>query len=218
MRRLPLLRPRARIGSPALTRGALALLLVSPVLLLPACAGDETAALPKPRAYPRIEFPSGEPVAFALETCPFTFELPSYVRVERDTSFFDTRPAHPCWFDLVTPQLNGRVHFSYYPIRSLAEFERHRNDAFELAGKHNQVASYIDERAIERPEARVSGYAFDLEGDVASPFQFYVSDSTHHFLRGALYVDARAQADSLAPVYSFLEDDLVGVIGTLRWE
>ena len=185
-------------------------------LALAAC-GPETTSLPKPRAYPRVEYPTGEPTAFALEVCPFAFERPGYTVVERDTTYFDDAPAHPCWFDLVTPSLNGRVHFSYYPITSAAQFDELRDDAFDLAGKHTIVANYIDEQPIARPEAGVSGFAFDIEGDVASPFQFYVTDSTRHFLRGALYVNAEARADSLAPVYAFLREDVLGVVGSLAW-
>ena len=182
-----------------------------------AACGAETSALPKPRAYPRVEYPTGEPAAFALEVCPFAFERPGYTAVERDTTYFDDAPAHPCWFDLVTPALDGRVHFSYYPIASAAQFDELRDDAFDLAGKHTVVANYIDEQPIDRPEAGVSGFAFDIEGDVASPFQFYVTDSTRHFLRGALYVNAAARADSLAPVYAFLRKDVLGVVGSLEW-
>ena len=180
--------------------------------------GTETAQTPKPRAFPRVVYPeAGAPEAFAVAVCPFTFERPGYTAVERDTAFFDEAPKDPCWFDLVTPALSGRVHFSYYPVADAAGFESLRDDAFELAGKHNIVANYIDERPIDLPEHRVHGFAFDIEGDVASPFQFYVTDSARHFLRGALYVNARADADSLAPVYAFLRDDLLAAIESLRW-
>ena len=181
-----------------------------------ACDG-ETSALPKPRAYPRVDYPEGGSTTFALEVCPFAFERPEYTVVERDTTYFDEAPKHPCWFDLVTPRLNGRVHFSYYPIAAGGDFDELRDDAFDLAGKHTIVANYIDEQPIERPAADVSGFAFDIEGDVASPFQFFVTDSTRHFLRGALYVNARARADSLEPVYAFLREDALGVIGSLEW-
>ena len=193
--------------------------LLAPIAaaVLMACGG-ETSQLPKPRAYPRIEFPEGEPTSLALEVCPFDFQRPAYALVERDTTYFDEAPKHPCWFDLVTPQLNGRVHFSYYPIASAAAFEELRDDAFDLAGKHTIVANYIDEQPIARPDAGVYGFAFDIEGDVASPFQFYVTDSARHFLRGAVYVNAQARADSLAPVYAFLREDALEAVGTLEWE
>ena len=182
------------------------------------CCGGDTNQTPKPRAYPRVEFPEpGSPQSFRLEVCPFAFEYPSYVDVEQDTVFFDERPAHPCWFDLVTPTLSGRVHVSYYPIRTLADFEKHRDDAYTLVGKHNIVANYIDEQPIRRPEAGVYGFSFGVEGDAASPYQLFVTDSTRHFIRAAVYVNAQAKADSLAPVYDFLRRDLDRVVGSLRW-
>ena len=198
-----------------------ALLLTAGLALALSAVGcdGETAETPKPRAFPRIDFPSSaETSAFSLEVCPFAFEHPGYVRVERDTAFFDEAPSHPCWFDLVTPALDGRVHVSYYPIGSGADFEEYRDDAYELVGKHNVVATGIDETPIRRPEARVYGFSFDVSGDVASPYQLFVTDSARHFLRAAVYVNAKARADSLAPVYDFLRRDLDGVVGTLRWE
>ncbi len=183
-----------------------------------AACGADTNQTPKPRAYPKVEFPvSDEAVSFDLQVCPFTFEHPSYVEIEQDTVFFGDKPSHPCWFDLVTPSLQGRVHVSYYPIRSRADFEKHRDDAYTLVGKHNIVANYIDEQPIARPEARVYGYSFAVEGDAASPYQLFVTDSTRHFLRAAIYVNAQAKADSLAPVYQFLQRDLEAVVETLRW-
>lgn len=187
------------------------------VCLFTACQ-DETSILPKPHAFPRVIYPVGDIEPFQLEVCPFSFGLPSYDVIERDTTYFDEATKHPCWFDLVTPSLNGRVHFSYYPIANLADFEKLRDDAFVLAGKHNSVAEYIEEIPIDRPEDRVHGYAFELDGNVASPYQFYLSDSTNHFLRGALYVNAQANADSLAPIYDFLQRDLEEVIESLQWE
>ena len=189
------------------------------VALLWAGCGAEDVGAPRPHAFPRVPFPRADSVhTFRAPDCPFRFSVPSYVSVERDTAFFDEAPKHPCWFDLVTPSLNGRVHVSYYPLTSTADFERHRDDAYTLVGKHNVVASYIDEQPIDRPGARVWGYGFAVEGEAASPYQLFVTDSTRHFLRAAVYVNAQARPDSLAPVYEFLRRDLLAVIESLRWE
>ena len=189
------------------------------ILAAASACGGATSQTPKPRAFPRVEFPvAAGATAFRLEVCPFTFDYPSYVDVEQDTLFFDDRPEHPCWFDLVTPALDGRVYVSYYPISSPADFEQYRDDAYELVGKHNVVATYIDEQPIERPAASVYGYSFAVEGDAASPYQLFVTDSTRHFLRAAVYVNAKARADSLQPVYEFLREDLDRVVGSLSWK
>ena len=92
-----------------------------------------------------------------------------------------------------------------------------RNDAFKLVSKHNLKASYIDELPIERPDGTF-GYAFDIEGPVASPFQFFLTDGNEHFLRGALYVEALAKPDSLAPIYEFMKTDVMQLVNTLKWE
>ena len=187
-------------------------------LVLATACSEETSTLPKPRAFPRVVYPMGELEPFKPEVCPFSFSKPSYTLVERDTAYFDEKPLNPCWFDIVTPALNGRVHMSYYPINSLEEFEKHRDDAYTLVGKHNIVANYIDEVPINRPKSDVTGFAFDIDGDVASPFQFFVTDTSKHFLRGALYVRAKASSDSLAPIYSFLREDALEVLNTLEWD
>jgi len=56
-----------------------------------------------------------------------------------------------------------------------------------------------------------------LEGEVPSQFQFHVSDSTQHFMRGALYFKTATQNDSLAPVIDYLKRDIIHLLSTLRW-
>jgi gliding motility-associated lipoprotein GldD len=196
-------------------RAALLCLLL-PLLCLTAC-GDETPLTPKPRGYPRVVYPEKAYRQFISEDCPFTFEYPVYARIEQDTAFFDERPSHPCWFDVYLPDFDSRIHSSYYDIGGLKSFERLQADAFEMADWHNKRANYIDEIRIDNPEHDVYGFAFSIEGPAASTFQFYLTDSTDHFLRCALYFNARAQPDSLAPFVDFVHEDIEHMIGTFRW-
>ena len=64
---------------------------------------------------------------------------------------------------------------------------------------------------------RVFGTYFEVEGDVASPMVFYLTDSTANFLYGSLYFDARPNADSLAPVTERIRQDMRHLMGTVRW-
>ena len=79
------------------------------------------------------------------------------------------------------------------------------------------MAAKISSERILRAPARVFGTVFNVEGDVASPFVFYVTDSTSNFLYGALYFDARPNADSLAPVTKRIREDMLRMISTLEW-
>jgi gliding motility-associated lipoprotein GldD len=196
-----------------LIRCSTALLCVA--LLATAC--DEEVAIPKPRAYPRVIYPVKKYVPFANTGCPFTFEKPDYAVIERDTSFFGGKPVNDCWFNLSVPGLNAKIYCSYYAIANRVAFDTLLQDAFAMTQKHNVKANYIEETPIHRITDRVHGMVFDVEGPAASSCQFYLTDSTHHFFRGALYFNTQARPDSLAPVIDFMKKDVQRLIGTLKW-
>ncbi len=171
---------------------------------------------PRPRAFPKVEYPEKNYQTFDQSYCNFTFQYPAYAEIVQDTSFFDGDPLHPCWFDIYVPQFDSRLHCSYYPIGGEKDFATLKKDAFELADYHIRKANYIDEIRIEKPND-VSGFAFGIEGPAASPFQFYLTDSTDHFLRASLYFNTAARPDSLRPVYEFLRRDIEKMIETFEW-
>ena len=189
---------------------------VAILILLNAC-GSEHTGTPRPRAYPQIEFPVKSFDKVDNEDCPFIMEKPSYSDYIKDTLYFDEKPLHPCWFDLAIKPFNGAVHFSYYPISSKSEFEKLVNDAHKLSGKHNRKANYIDEKPFDLGN-NVSGIVFEMEGPVASPLQFFLTDSTNHFLRASLYFESRVDRDSIKPIYEFVRADILQMIEGFRWK
>lgn len=192
----------------------LAFLIVA-ILFVQSC--EEVIYTPKPRAFPRVVYPDKIYQPFDEDYCKFTFQYPQYASIEQDTLFFNEKPADPCWFDIVLPAFDARIHCSYYPIDKVNTFDKLNADAFDLANKHNLKANYIDDLTIQKPNG-VSGIAFNLEGEVASPFQFYLTDSTSHFLRGALYFNTPSRPDSLAPVVDFVKTDIMQLINTFEWK
>ncbi|NJC27934.1 gliding motility lipoprotein GldD [Neolewinella antarctica] len=186
-------------------------------LLFTAC-GNDVPPVPKPRSYPRIMFPERAYERITTEYCQFSFEAPTSATITREELFFDKAPPDSCWFDLnLAKELNGAIHFSYYPIDSEKTWEALLDEAFGLVGVHNDRASDIQEVAIHRGEAGVHGVAFDIAGPAASPFQFFLTDSTTHFLRGALYFDTEVRPDSIAPVVEFVKEDIFRLIETFEW-
>lgn len=180
--------------------------------------GEDVLPVPKPRSYPRVFYPERAYERASPEYCPFTFDRPTSATLRQEETFFEETPPDECWFDLrLAESLNGSVHFSYYPISSVADFEGYRDQAFKLTGKHMERASQIEEIVISRPENRVYGVAFDVAGPAASPFQFFLTDSTEHFLRGALYFDARVNPDSIAPVAEWAKEDIFRMVESFRW-
>ena len=179
------------------------------------CQSDYTLT-PKPRGFPKVVFPKGSFQKFAEDYCSFSFDFPSYTQIQKDTLFFDKEPASSCWFDVYYPTFDCRIHCSYYPVNASKPLEELKKDAFELVDWHMKKANYIDEIPVKKPDG-TTGFIFDIGGPAASPFQFYLTDSTQHFLRGAIYFNTQAKPDSLAPVYEFVKADALKMIESLEW-
>ncbi|OAV43697.1 hypothetical protein [Lewinella sp. 4G2] len=190
-----------------------------PLLLVCSSCGDGALPIPKPRSYPRVNYPERVYERVTTDYCQFSFEAPTSTSLVREELFFDRVPPDSCWFDLrLDKELNGSVHFSYYPIDSEETWEFLREEAFELVGVHNDRASNIEEFVIHRDEADVHGLAFDIAGPAASPFQFFLTDSTTHFVRGALYFDTEVRPDSIAPVVEYVKEDILHLVETFSWQ
>ncbi|MCC6753937.1 MAG: hypothetical protein IT266_08150 [Saprospiraceae bacterium] len=166
--------------------------------------------------YPSITYPEYDFKPYTPDFCPFTFLLPSYAVPGKDSTFFEERPENDCWLNIELPDFNGTVYCSYYPLRKPSDLEKYIRDAHKLAREHQKKANYIDELPLVKPNG-VYGLIFNIEGPAASPFQFYLTDSSEHFFRASLYFRAQAKPDSLQPVTEFVKKDLMEMINTFSW-
>lgn len=186
------------------------------ILLFAAC-GEEVVYTPKPRAYPRVIYPERDYQEFDKEFCAFSFTFPTYAKVQQDTLFFDEKPAHPCWFDLDIPEFNARLYCTYYPIDKVNTFEKLRDDTYKMANKHIVKANAIDEIPVQNNH-NVGGFIFRFRGPTATPLSFFLTDTTEHYLNGALYFGSKPRPDSIAPVLKFIQHDLEKMIKSFEWE
>jgi gliding motility-associated lipoprotein GldD len=187
-----------------------ALILI--ILGLAACSGNADFS-PKPRGYYRIVFPKKDYQAYS-EGCPFTFNYPKYGRIEADKS----ANAKPCWQNIQFPQFNATLHLSYEDIKSKKEFNELIEDAHKLSFKHTVKATSIDEGLIAYPDRNVYGIYYTIDGNAASSAQFFLTDSTRHYLRGALYFNSEPRLDSIQPVLTFIKKDVDVMIKSFRWK
>lgn len=192
------------------------LLFLFSLLLITACK-EEKIFIPKPRIYPKVTYPEKSYTTLSIDDCPFAMEIPKYFQPIKDQDRLESEKKHKCWYDLYCEQLNSYVHLSYIPIENRTEFDKLIADAFEMADKHNSKASYREELVISNPEKDVHGLIFEIDGPVATPIQFFVTDSTEHFLRGSLYFKSSVNRDSIAPVYDFLKIDIGKMIESFGW-
>ena len=182
-------------------------------LLLVSCNGVYT---PKRRGYFKIDFPRHEYQTFDQQGFPYTFEYPVYAKIVRDSSFFDTVPENPYWINIDFPRFDARIYISYKAIGP-NKFDKLREDAFKMTFKHTSKASSIDQTVIQTPNG-IGGIYFNVGGNAATANQFFLTDTTKHFLRGALYFDTTPNEDSLGIVNQFLEKDMQHLINTFKWK
>lgn len=193
------------------------IILFTLIGFLVACGGEQVST-PKPRLYPKVVYPKKVSENMDLHYCNFTFDFPNYAEAVQDSFFFEEEIIDKCWFDLIIKSLNGRVHCSYIPIKNRSHYDELVKDAYELVTKHNVKANYRDEKRIDFEDRNVYGMQFEIDGPVASPFQFYLTDSVSHFLRGSLYFNDKVNSDSIAPVYEYVKNDVENMIVSFRWK
>lgn len=191
----------------------LPLALIVLMVLILACNSEYVA---RPRGYFRISFPEKKYQSFDRPGFPYSFEYPVYGKVIQDSLFFEQQTENNYWINIDFPQFNGRIHISYKEIGK-HKFDSLVNDAFTLSYKqHTYKASAIKPEEFTTANG-VGGVYFTLKGNAATSNQFFATDSTKHFIRGALYFSATPNADSLQPVNEFLKKDVEHLIETLRW-
>jgi gliding motility-associated lipoprotein GldD len=183
-------------------------LLLIPLLLLSGCTQNNS---PKPRGYFRIDLP--EKAYRQSDTAyPFFFEYPEY-----DSILPDPYSRRKYWINLEMPQFEATLHFSYKIIDG--NLANYLEDSHTLVSKHIPKADAIYDSLIIDPQRNVYGLTYRIIGsEAASPYQFFLTDSSKHFLRGALYFNTIPNNDSLQPVIDFIVDDIEHIINTLQWK
>jgi len=168
---------------------------------------------PKPRGFFRIEFPVKAYQEYN-DGCPFTFEYPKYAVVAHD----DEKEAKPCWINVRYPQFNGTLHLSYENVTDRVSFNKLVEEAHTFAYKHTVKASSIDAAHIYYPDRKVYGLYYTIDGNAASWAQFFLTDSTKHYLHCSLYFYNEPRLDSIQPVLTFIKKDMDVMIRSFKWK
>lgn len=207
--------------------------IISGCFVWTACNSTHTS---KKTGYFNIELPAAHKYQeFNNPDFPYSFEYPVYGSIIKDSTYFDNTPENPYWINVDFPTMNARIFLSYKIIGGKAiyktpqaggtyrdstapnRFDKMVNDAFALTNKNQSVASSIND-SVFHTASGISGVYFRVGGNAATARQFYVSDTTKNFLRGALYFNASPNVDSLKPVLDFLEVDMNHLIQSFRWK
>lgn len=173
-------------------------------LTLISCQED---TLPKPKGELRLEYPNPKYVTFN-DKDPYTFEYSDFATITPSKKEF--------WHNLSYRKMKANVFLTYFPVKG--DLPLHIKEAEKMVYEHTIKASAIDTKSFSYPEKKIYGNFYELKGQSASNIQFYITDSTRHFVTGNLYFNSRPRPDSLAPAVDYIKKDLLHMIDTFHWK
>jgi len=186
--------------------------LLFTVSLIWGCQSDYA---PRPRGYFRIDLPEKEYISLS-PGFNFGFNYPAYGEIREYTGSLEKEKNTESWLNIDFPVINARLYLTYKPVK--ANLGSLIEDAHTFVYKHISRADAIVQNQFVSPEKSVYGVLFDIKGNAASSLQFYLTDSTSGFLRGAFYFDCQPNRDSLAPLIEFIREDIEVLIQSFYWK
>lgn len=168
---------------------------------------------PKKYGYPKVSYPKKSYETFS-SNCPFEFQKATYAIVERDTHEL----AEPCWYNVRFPKFEATLYLSYKHFDQPESLDTLSEQAYSLAMKHNVKADVINETEIMDTSRGYYGVLYDLHGESATPFNFYLTDEKQHYIRGSFYFDNVTNSDSILPIYNWIKEDVMHLIKSFEWK
>jgi gliding motility-associated lipoprotein GldD len=162
--------------------------------------------VPKPKAFLRLDYTIGDYKPYNSD-CPYIFTYNETARV---------KDKGQCNFSIEYPKMKATIYLTYKPVNN--NLEKLLHDAEELTYKHVIKADNINSQPFMNPNSKVYGMFSQVGGDAATNAQFYVTDSTRHFLTGSMYFYAKPNFDSVMPAASYIKEDMKNLMETIVWK
>ncbi|NNC69698.1 MAG: gliding motility lipoprotein GldD [Flavobacteriaceae bacterium] len=179
------------------------LMLITCISTILISCKEET--LPKPKAFLRLAYNEVDYKKTAA-SCPYKFEF-SEIAV--------ANPNEKCWMNIRYPSLKASLNLTYRPIEN--NLKELLLESEKLTYKHSIKADGISAQPYENNEKNVYGSLLEVTGNAASPLQFHLTDSTKHFITGALYFEVQPNYDSILPAIKYVEKDIKHLMETFEW-
>jgi gliding motility-associated lipoprotein GldD len=175
------------------------------MVILMLFTGCKEEALPKPKAMLRLEYPTTE--YNVIDTKYFQFQKNVLCNYEHKNNNALT---------LDYPKLKGSLFITYKKVDN--NIDKLLIDAQRLSVEHSAKADGILPYPFVNEDDKVYGMFFEVIGDAASQAQFYVTDSTKHFVTGSIYFYTKPNYDSIYPAASYLQNDIRKFMESIRWK
>ena len=185
------------------------IIFLSLVIGLFSCKNEEP--FPKPKSFLRVDLPDHSYQEYS-DDCNFKFEISDLAKVINKPN----SPSSQCFKNIIYPKYNASIYCTYVALDSnlfsYTEYSR------KLAYEHTIKANGIEETQYSNKEKNVYGTSFNIRGDVACNYLFYLTDSSSNYFAGSLYFENVPNYDSLQPVLEYIVEDVEHLINTFEWK
>ena len=168
---------------------------------------------PKPMGYFRIDLP-GHQYRTIDTALPFRYEQSVFANTT-----IERQKDNTLWMTVSYPDLKASLRFTCFDVKNADSLRKLMISEDKMVKFHYQKADDVQYSVIQDPESNLWGQTYEILGkEVATPFQFWLTDSTHRFVRANLYFDCAPNNDSLQPIIQFLKEDALHLINTFEWK
>jgi gliding motility-associated lipoprotein GldD len=170
------------------------------------CLGCKKELLPKPNSQLRLDYLEATYVHYESD-CPATFDI-------NEEAVIKGKP--DCGYTINYPKMKATIYLTYKPVKN--NLNKLLRDAQKLTYEHVIKADDILEQPFANKDHKVYGMFYQVDGNAATNAQFYVTDSTKHFMDCSVYFYAKPNFDSVMPAASYVKNDMRRLMESLRWK
>ena len=171
---------------------------------------DETNYLPKEKGFFRIElekptydtfFNESSGLNFIYNDAYSTFEIVSDEKIV-----------------LGYKDIKISIVLSDVELENFSSFKESLQNFYMFFEPHRKKSNQISIKEFTSADNNRCAKVFEMRGPVASPLQFYVTDSTNHFLFGSMNIMEKSDYDSIYPSVMYVKNDIFSIIESVNWE
>ena len=165
---------------------------------------------PKPKSYLRIDLPKKEYYSVNSSTCPFAFDIPNYASWQKRF-----KNNNDCSKAVIFPQFKAEILCDYINVdNDISEIsEVFRNKMYD----HSFKSTAIIERSWFNDSNNVYGITYEVKGNTACNYGFFLTDSLNHVFVGQLLFQSKPNYDSLSPMIKFVIEDAENLVESFNW-
>ena len=176
--------------------------------------GCDNYLMPKQFAFLRLDYSNPQYEQINNNEFPFLFETNNILSNISDINISN----ESIDFILKYDELNAQVNFQYKNIDSKEILDTYILDLKKTIETHSIMANTVRIRDYVLEENDIYGRIFDLSGNVASPYQFYLTDNENNVISGFVYFNIKPNYDSILPGINYIENDIINLIESFSWK